>query len=68
MRAQVWLTARSPMWWAMKDARGLKTVMSLPRSFMRRSWLASIVSRMSSSLIVSFAGSGASPSPFVKAI
>ena len=68
MRAQVWLTARSPMWWAMKDARGLKTVRSEPRSFMSFSWLASMVSRMSSSLMCNAAGSGASPWPFAKAI
>ncbi len=35
----------------MKLARGLKTVRSLPRSFIRRSWLASMLSRNSSSLI-----------------
>ena len=39
------------MWCAMKLARGLKIVRSLPRSFIRRSWLLSMVSRNSSSLI-----------------
>ena len=47
------------MWWAMKLARGEKMVRSLPRSSMSRSWLASIVSRMSSSLMVSSDGLGA---------
>jgi hypothetical protein len=32
MAAQVLLTLKSPMWWAMKLARGLKMVRSLPRS------------------------------------
>ena len=41
------------MWWAMKLARGLKMVMSDPRSFILASWLVSIVSRSSSSLIFS---------------
>ncbi len=49
--AQVLLTSKSPMWWAMKLARGLKIVRSLPRSFIRRNWLASMVSRNSSSVI-----------------
>jgi hypothetical protein len=40
--AQVLETLKSPMWWAMKLARGLKMVRSLPRSFIRRSWLVSI--------------------------
>ena len=37
----------------MKLARGEKMVRSLPRSFISRSWLASIDSRSSSSLIFS---------------
>ena len=44
-------TPKSPMWWAMKLARGLNSVMSLPRSFMSLSWLVSMDSRSSSSLI-----------------
>ena len=32
-------TAKSPMWWAMKLARGLKIVRSRPRSRISRSWL-----------------------------
>ena len=36
----------------MAEARGEKTVRSMPRSAMRRSWLVSIVSRISSSEIV----------------
>jgi uncharacterized membrane protein YraQ (UPF0718 family) len=39
------------MWWAMKLARGLNSVRSLPRSFIKRSWLVSMLSRNSSSLI-----------------
>ena len=35
--AQVEDTAKSPMWCAMKDARGENKVMSLPRSFIKRS-------------------------------
>jgi hypothetical protein len=38
--AQVLETSKSPMWCAMKLARGLKIVRSLPRCFIRRSWLA----------------------------
>jgi hypothetical protein len=34
------LTLKSPMWCAMKLARGEKIVRSLPRSFISRSWLA----------------------------
>ena len=49
--AQVLETSKSPMWWAMKLARGLKIVRSLPRSRILASWLVSIVSRSSSSLI-----------------
>ena len=49
--AQVDDTLKSPMWWAMKLARGENRVMSLPRSFIRRNWLLSMVSRSSSSLI-----------------
>ena len=51
--AQVADTLKSPMWWAMKLARGLKMVRSEPRSFMRRSWFCSMLSRNSSSLIFS---------------
>ena len=47
------------MWWAMKLARGEKSVTSLPRWSMSRSWLASMVSRMSSSLMKSSSGRGA---------
>jgi hypothetical protein len=39
------------MWWAMKLARGEKMVRSEPRCFISLSWLDSMVSRMSSSLI-----------------
>jgi hypothetical protein len=44
-------TWKSPMWWAMKLARGLKIVRSDPRAFICFSWLVSIVSRISSSVI-----------------
>ena len=48
-RVQAWLTASSPTWWAMAEARGLNTVRSAPRSRSRRSWFFSIDSRISSS-------------------
>jgi len=51
--AQVELTSKSPMWCAMKLARGLKMVRSLPRSRILASWLVSMDSRSSSSLIFS---------------
>lgn len=38
------------MWWAMKDARGEKTVRSMPRSSISRSWFGSMLWRSSSSL------------------
>jgi hypothetical protein len=56
--AQVALVLKSPMWWAMKLARGEKIVRSLPRSRILRSWFCSIDSRSSSSLIFSSAGEG----------
>ena len=49
--AQVDDTSKSPMWCAMKLARGLKIVRSEPRWRMSLSWLDSIDSRSSSSLI-----------------
>ena len=49
--AQVDDTLKSPMWCAMKLARGLKMVRSLPRSCIFLSWLAMMLSRSSSSLI-----------------
>ncbi|MNT59026.1 hypothetical protein D3C72_1965010 [compost metagenome] len=51
--AQVALVLKSPMWCAMKLARGLKMVRSEPRCFISFSWLLSMVSRSSSSLICS---------------
>ncbi len=51
-RAHSRLTASSPRWWAMADARGEKTVRSMPRWSISGSWLVSMVSRISSSLIV----------------
>src|SRR5690606_117068 len=48
---QVLDTWKSPMWWAMKLARGEKIVRSEPRSRIRRSWLVSMLSRNSSSLM-----------------
>jgi len=49
--AQVALVSKLPMWCAMKLARGEKIVRSLPRSRIFLSWLVSIDSRSSSSLI-----------------
>src|SRR5574343_701238 len=57
--AQVAEVLKSPMWWAMKLARGEKMVRSEPRSFMSLSWLVSMDSRNSSSLIFRLLGSGA---------
>ena len=56
--AQVAEVLKSPMWCDMKVARGEKMVRSLPRSFIRRSWLLSIDSRNSSSLIFRSAALG----------
>ena len=56
--AQTEEVEKSPMWWAMKLARGLKIVMSEPRSRMNLSWLVSIDSRSSSSLMRRLAGFG----------
>ena len=47
------------MWCAMKLARGEKMVRSLPRSFILASWLVSMLSRSSSSLITSSEAFGA---------
>jgi hypothetical protein len=68
MAAQVLLTSKSPMWWAMKLARGLKMVRSLPRSFIRRSWLLSMDSRSSSSLIFRSATRGLALGSWMPAI
>ena len=57
--AQVLEICKSPMWWAMKLARGLKIVRSLPRSFISFNWLLAMVSRSSSSLIFRSAVLGA---------
>ncbi len=56
------------MWCAMKLARGLKTVRSLPRSFIFASWLVSIDSRSSSSLIFSSLTLGISAGSWMPAI
>jgi len=61
MPAQVLETWKSPMWCAMKLARGLKTVRSMPRLRMNLSWFASMDSRSSSSLILSSEAFGAAP-------
>ncbi len=68
MAAQVDDTLKSPMWCAMKLARGEKMVMSEPRSFIRRSWLASMVSRNSSSLIFRSATLGMTDGSWMPAI
>ena len=56
------------MWWAMKLARGLKMVRSLPRSFISRSWLDSMVSLSSSSLILRSLTAGWSTGSWMPAI
>ncbi len=56
------------MWWAMKLARGENSVMSLPRSFIRRSWLVSMDSRSSSSLICKSATLGMAAGSLMPAI
>jgi hypothetical protein len=60
MAAQVALVSKLPMWCAMKLARGEKMVRSLPRSRILCSWLCSMDSRSSSSLMRSDAAEGAS--------
>ena len=50
-RAHSIATASSPTCGAIADARGEKMVRSAPRSLIRRNWFASIVSRISASLI-----------------
>jgi len=66
--AQVLETWKSPMWCAMKLARGLKTVRSLPRSRILASWLVSIDSRISSSLIFSSLALGLAAGSLMPAI
>ena len=66
--AQVDETSKSPMWWAMKLARGLKIVRSEPRSRISRSWFASIDSRNSSSLIFRSATFGLAAGSLMPAI
>ncbi len=51
--AQVALVLKSPMWCAMKLARGEKIVRSQPRSFIFASWFASMLSRSASSPMTS---------------
>ena len=66
--AQVEETWKSPMWCAMKLARGLKMVRSLPRSCIFLSWLLMMDSRSSSSLIFSslaFGMAEGSPMPAI---
>ena len=61
MAAQASETAASPRWCAMKLARGLNTVRSIPRSRIVASCWVWIVSRISSSLITSSLLAGAAP-------
>ena len=61
-RAQATAVAGSSTWWPMADARGEKIVRSWPRSRATRSWLPSIVARISSSLIRGSAGTGSAGS------
>ena len=68
MAAQVLDTLKSPMWWAMKLARGLNSVMSLPRSFISLSWLVSMDSRSSSSLMCKSATLGMAAGSLMPAI
>jgi hypothetical protein len=68
MAAQVLETWKSPIWWAMKLARGENSVMSLPRSFISRSWLVSMLSRSSSSLIFRSAALGITDASLMPAI
>ena len=56
------------MWCAMKLARGLKMVRSEPRSFISLSWLVSIDSRSSSSLIFRSATRGLAAGSLMPAI
>jgi len=56
------------MWCAMKLARGLKIVRSLPRSRISRSWFFSIDSRSSSSLIFSSPALGINDGSLMPAI
>ncbi len=51
-------TASSPSWWPMAEARGENSVRSAPRSRCSFSWLASMVSRISSSLMRGAGGRG----------
>ena len=49
--AQAWLTASSPRWWAMAEARGENSVRSAPRSASSLSWWSATLARSSSSEI-----------------
>ena len=66
--AQVLETSKSPMWCAMKLARGLKTVRSDPRCFISFNWFDSIVSRSSSSVITRLSTRGFAPGSEMPAI
>ena len=66
--AQVEDTSKSPMWCAMKLARGLKIVRSLPRSCIFLSWLSTMDSRSSSSLIFSSLALGMAAGSLMPAI
>src|SRR5438105_7734669 len=66
--AQVDDTFKSPMWCAMKLARGENNEMSLPRSFIRRNWFDSMDSRSSSSPILRSAALGITDASLMPAI
>ena len=68
IEAQVELMEKSPMWWAMKLARGEKIVRSAPRSLISRSWFVSINSRSSSSPILKSATLGMTAGSLMPAI
>ena len=55
-RDQRWLTASSPTWCSMAEARGEKIVMSAPRSRRIRSWFDSMLSAISSSEMAGYVG------------
>src|SRR4026207_336323 len=59
MPAHVELVWKSPMWCAMKLARGEKIVRSMPRSCIFFSWLSAMLWRSSSSVVARPAAAGA---------
>ncbi len=68
IEAQVEETWKSPIWCAMKLARGLNIVRSLPRSCIFLSWLLTMLSRSSSSLIFNSLARGLTEGSLMPAI